>query len=598
MPQMITVVVATRDPGPALTGLVGGLDAQTARPDGFEVVFAERGSTDGSLARLERLSGSRPNVRVLPDATLADAVATAAGDHVLVLDQEWRLLPEALERLAARAAAGEVEVVAGRCRLDRGRYRGPLGGEDQAGPLSPAQQAELAGAVLLVRRDLLQDALADGDQQQDRWAARVLESAAAVAVVPDYACVCSWPAGPDQEVSPDQADGPARDTGAAAEPAVLSWAGEVLRVEVALTLPDGDEDVEHLLTLERADGVEIALPTSTTLLPVPLAAVPVDSADAESEEAGSGEAGSEEAGRTEPEPPEVTVEPEETSPAGAPVPAPETDTPRTSRILLAAELDCGPGAAPARGVYAVRLRRRGPSDGSHSVPVTGAAPALIAGRPVLAHPVDGRLVVDVGATATSLLAALPTAGTVTESARGSLLRLPLPDLHVCGAGGLTGTLALGGLSLPAEIAAEPSAEGWRGELRCFVSGLEGRSRLVAHFGGAEGGASPSGVDLVMSHLGAFTLEPTPPAPKKAAAAKPAANKAATTRKAAATKPAATPSAPAKKKAKPKPKKRAPARPPTRLQQLRRRVPPWLEPAVKPLAALPPARALYRRLNRR
>ena len=248
MPQRITVVVSTRDPGSDLNSLVAGLDAQTVRADSFEVVVADGGSTDGTLARLQRLSRFRPNLTVLPDATLADAVSAAAGDQVLVLHQGCRLLPEALDRLAAQADGAEV--VVGRRRRGRGGYAGPLaGGADEvAAASSPLEEA--GDAVLLVRQELLAEALADGS---DGWAARVLARATALATVPDYAC--GWTAGPDV---------PAPLTVA---PAAVTWSGDVLGLKVPVTLGEEHPGAEYLLVLDGSDGVEIALPTTATALP-------------------------------------------------------------------------------------------------------------------------------------------------------------------------------------------------------------------------------------------------------------------------------------------------------------------------------------------
>lgn len=113
----VSVVVASRDPGPALLGLVRSLDVQTLPAADFEVVVADD-SADGSAGRLRDLEGHRPNVVVVSAAPDADRAALArrhaSGEHVLELDQDLRLAPRALELLLGRARESGAAVVRGR----------------------------------------------------------------------------------------------------------------------------------------------------------------------------------------------------------------------------------------------------------------------------------------------------------------------------------------------------------------------------------------------------------------------------------------------------------------------------------------------------
>lgn len=114
----VSVVVATADPGPGLLGLIRSVDAQTLPAAAFELVVADS-STDGSGDRLRELAARRPNVvLVAPPTGTADLLALAreraSGEYVLVLAQDRRLAPRALEVLLARARTSGADAVIGR----------------------------------------------------------------------------------------------------------------------------------------------------------------------------------------------------------------------------------------------------------------------------------------------------------------------------------------------------------------------------------------------------------------------------------------------------------------------------------------------------
>lgn len=212
----------------------------------------------------------------------------------------------------------------------------------------------------------------------------------------------------------------------------------------------------------------------------------------------------------------------------------------------------------------------------------GAAYGIVQGRVSSAAVLDGLgLVVagrrgapvrlDVGPTRHALLGPLAGAGaTVVESARGSLLRVPLPSLHVGTNRPIAGFIGLDALKLPATIEVEEESA----VLSAWVSGLAGTSALSAQFGSAP--MQPIGLSLSISGIGAMSVIPTPAPPKPKSA------------------PVAAKKAPARTAAR---KKRSRPKPKGVVAKLRRAVPAPLEPAVRGLRRNPLARRIYRKLTR-
>jgi len=221
------------------------------------------------------------------------------------------------------------------------------------------------------------------------------------------------------------------------------------------------------------------------------------------------------------------------------------------------------------------------------VPVPWAAcpAARLAGVPVIPASLQGTFSLDVGAVSHPLVSVTdPTSGSVTESATGSLLVLPLTQLHVIGTDAVDGFIAQDKMQVPARIVVVEE----QARLEAYVSGPKSLSALSAQFG--SGRLQPTGLSLEIGGEGAMRLVKTkPPAPPRRAAppAQP---------KPTAAKPPAKKTAPAKKKSapakKPKPKPRQGV-----AAQLRRAVPKPLEPAVRRLARNDVARRLYRRITR-
>jgi hypothetical protein len=205
------------------------------------------------------------------------------------------------------------------------------------------------------------------------------------------------------------------------------------------------------------------------------------------------------------------------------------------------------------------------------------------------------LALDVGPLATPLLP-LPevTAAKVVESARGSVLTLPLPELYCFETECLEGRLFLDKIAVPARIEIDNGVA----QLCAWVSGVAGDQPLAVQF--APSALQMLGMTLRIDGLGAMTVIPTPPPtpkpvdeppkPKTPAPKTPAAKKTAA-KKTAAKKTAAKKTAAKKKRA----RARQPQGP---LAKLRRAVPQPVEPLVQRLAAVPALRKLYRRATRR
>ncbi|MDQ3990984.1 MAG: glycosyltransferase, partial [Actinomycetota bacterium] len=102
----VSLVVTVKDPGPALAEFLTSVRAQTRIPD--EVVVVDGGSTDGSLALLER----EPAVTLTraPGSNIARgrnlAVKAAAHDVIAVSDGDCVLAHDWLEHLAAAVEEG------------------------------------------------------------------------------------------------------------------------------------------------------------------------------------------------------------------------------------------------------------------------------------------------------------------------------------------------------------------------------------------------------------------------------------------------------------------------------------------------------------
>lgn len=111
---MISVVVPVRDEAESVERLYAELDATlTALERGWEVVYVDDGSTDGTYSTLVRLHAAHENVRVvrlrrnLGKAAALDAgFAEATGDIVVTIDGDLQDDPSEIPRLLAKLDEG------------------------------------------------------------------------------------------------------------------------------------------------------------------------------------------------------------------------------------------------------------------------------------------------------------------------------------------------------------------------------------------------------------------------------------------------------------------------------------------------------------
>jgi hypothetical protein len=226
----VSVVVATTDPGERLLGLVRSLDAQTLPARDFEVVVADA-SVDGSAERLRDFAERRANVVVVaaepgtPEAALVRlARERATGDRVVVLAQDRRLAPRALELLLGRAASSASGTVVGRVADGAGSGSARL--PDDADRAEPGV-IDPATSILLEPR--------------------VPDAPGTVAVIGRYACAVG------EGEPPGPVDGPALSSVA------IGW--EAGRLQVDAEVRDAPADARAWLVAAR-EGVDLALPAT------------------------------------------------------------------------------------------------------------------------------------------------------------------------------------------------------------------------------------------------------------------------------------------------------------------------------------------------
>ena len=128
----VSLAATVRDEAETIERLLSAIDAQTRPPD--EVVVVDGGSTDGTLAILERWADGRAGVivRSVPGANIAAgrnaAIKEAGGPVIAVTDAGCTPDPRWLEKLAAPFETGSADVVMGFYRPDpRSAYERILG---------------------------------------------------------------------------------------------------------------------------------------------------------------------------------------------------------------------------------------------------------------------------------------------------------------------------------------------------------------------------------------------------------------------------------------------------------------------------------------
>lgn len=117
----VSVVTPCFNPGPYLRPLLDSLDAQHPVPGGFEAIFVDDGSTDGTGLLLERWVAQRPWARVIHEAPSGWAsrprnvgMDAARGEYVFLVDADDHLTDDALARTFAFARAHDADIVVGK----------------------------------------------------------------------------------------------------------------------------------------------------------------------------------------------------------------------------------------------------------------------------------------------------------------------------------------------------------------------------------------------------------------------------------------------------------------------------------------------------
>lgn len=546
MTPVVSVAVTASDFGTHLKDLVASLDLQSLPTSAFEVVLIDLGSAADTVQRLRQLTRYRPNYTLVQPFVTSDGrpwLDHCGGDYVLRLRADQRLLPRALERLHAEAEQHQLDAVAARVSR-RGSAVPDLYTADQELTDQHSVELALTGAAVLVRRSVLLEA-GDLDDPRSLHPRRT-------GVLASYPALVQ-PAEPGPAQPGPTESGPAGGP-ITQDPPTCRWRENLLRVEAGGTVPaPGGRsaaigDVRALVSVHHLEsGLSHLL-----------------------------------------EPSEVTAQQVSAAP---------DDAPATWRWSVTFELDVTAvtaGTPLDPGLWELDLQLSGIEEHA-TAPVTVAwtscPPAVIGATMVVPSPVpSATLQLDVGPTTWPLVRAVdPASGTITESAQGSLLDLPLPQLHLNRTEPVAGQIALDQLRLPAQIVMDGSLA----HLRSFVSGWAGTPRLSAQFGAAP--MRSTGADLAISGTGAMTLVKTKPAPKKAPPKKPPAKKAPSKKAAPAEAAPGEGPAVATRGAPVRPHRRPPAvAPVSRAQRLRRSVPRPLEPAVALVARNALARRLYRR----
>ncbi len=118
MPVKVSVIVATYNSGERVQTVLDALDAQSLRPDEFEAIFVDDGSTDGTYDRLLQAAGRRANISVeriensgWPGRPRNIGIDAAIGEYVLFMDHDDSLFPQALERVYDFGTANAADLV-------------------------------------------------------------------------------------------------------------------------------------------------------------------------------------------------------------------------------------------------------------------------------------------------------------------------------------------------------------------------------------------------------------------------------------------------------------------------------------------------------
>lgn len=161
----VSVVVPVYDPGPYLRPLLDSLDRQVPPDGGFESIFVDDGSVDGTERLLERWAASRPWAVVVhepnsgwPSRPRNVGIDLARGEYVYFVDHDDWLAGDALVRMLRFARENRSDVVIGTIRGVHRRVPGALFREtivDARPPKTPLQRSMTSHAMF--RRGFLDD---------------------------------------------------------------------------------------------------------------------------------------------------------------------------------------------------------------------------------------------------------------------------------------------------------------------------------------------------------------------------------------------------------------------------------------------------------
>ena len=119
--MLASVVIPTYNPGPYLDACIESLVGQTLRPEQFEIIVVDDGSTDDTPTHLDALAQQHPNVRVIrtphsgwPGRPRNIGTQHAQGEFVQFVDQDDRLSPDALRRLVELGQRTHADIVLGK----------------------------------------------------------------------------------------------------------------------------------------------------------------------------------------------------------------------------------------------------------------------------------------------------------------------------------------------------------------------------------------------------------------------------------------------------------------------------------------------------
>ncbi|MEU8316349.1 glycosyltransferase family 2 protein [Micromonospora sp. NPDC048887] len=161
---VVSVVVPTYNCGANIDPLVASLTRQGLPPGGYEVIFADDGSTDGTPQRLDELAAADPHVRVLhlehsgwPSHPRNSGLEQARGEYVFFADDDDWFGDEALARLHACARDHDADIVIGRMVGHRRGVPRELFRENRFGvTLADAPLADSMTCHKLFRRSFLE----------------------------------------------------------------------------------------------------------------------------------------------------------------------------------------------------------------------------------------------------------------------------------------------------------------------------------------------------------------------------------------------------------------------------------------------------------